>query len=320
MSDLNQGSAADRVHIPFKMRLKAWWGGYELKVKERPVVAEPVGEPEDDAVYQLDPNLPEWETARVHIAQKVWGDGFNMPGREEHVLDLVKPFGLDETKKLLHLGGGLGGGSRAISKEFNTWVSAFEADEEIATAGKALSEQAGMVKKAPVGLCNFEEMELEKKSYDCALATEIFFGVRNKEKLFKSIAGSLKSQGHFMFTDFVVEEGVEHAEQIEEWTASEQRKLYPWSLSNYEHLMRDVGFDVRVMEDISSTYAPKVVAGFKNFISHSRECVSNKKLAEILVNEVELWTRRSAIMEKGAIKLYRFYVIGRKETKLMSDW
>lgn len=320
MSDTNQGDATKRAPIPLKIRLKAWWRGYDLTVKERrPAEEEPVA-PVDKSVYQLDPNRPKWETARVHIVQKIWGSGFNTPGHEQHVLDLVKPFGLNEKKSLLHIGCGLGGGSRAISKEFNTWVAALERDPEMATAGQALSEQSGMAKKAQVSRCDLEVIELEKRRYDCVLANEVFFGVEHKERLFKGIGTGLKHDGQFMFTDFVINEDPSLSRDVDTWVHGEKEPVFPWGLQNYENLLQDVGFDIRVMEDITASYLPKVVSGFKNFISNSRECVSNKQLAEILVDEVEMWNRRSIALDKGALKLYRFYVLGRKETKLMSDW
>ena len=74
------------------MRAKAWWHGYELKVKVKDSDPREKAKP---VVRQIDEG--EWKNARLALIQMVFGEGFNAPGNEEAIINLVKPCGLTST-------------------------------------------------------------------------------------------------------------------------------------------------------------------------------------------------------------------------------
>ena len=120
-------SAAGR----WKTRLHAWWEGYELPVPaappERMAPARLVMPNAKAAGYRsaVDPasalSLPQ-----LQVLRKIWGGDFVSPGDAEHILDLVKPLGLNPKMSLLDFGAGIGGPARAISKEFGVWITGLE--------------------------------------------------------------------------------------------------------------------------------------------------------------------------------------------------
>ncbi|HET6196892.1 MAG TPA: phosphoethanolamine methyltransferase, partial [Acetobacteraceae bacterium] len=55
---------------------------------------------------------PVWPSARIGIAESLWGEGFLFPGGGAEVLRLAKPLGLTEASSLLLVGAGTGGAPR----------------------------------------------------------------------------------------------------------------------------------------------------------------------------------------------------------------
>ena len=68
-----------RGKVPIGLRLKAWWDGYDLEVRQRLAAQEPAAAHE--VRYERDPLA--WETPRIELAQQLWGKGFNAPGEAE---------------------------------------------------------------------------------------------------------------------------------------------------------------------------------------------------------------------------------------------
>jgi hypothetical protein len=95
---------------------------------EPPVVApkprtEPVLSLVPDAALAEDDD-PVWPSARISVAEALWGEGFLFPGGEAETLRLAKPLGLSEASSLLLLGAGTGGPARSIATALGVWVRA----------------------------------------------------------------------------------------------------------------------------------------------------------------------------------------------------
>ena len=122
--------------IPFWVRLKAWWEGYDLAIRQKQQIPVDMGELSQDTVrYEEDQRV----SKRLEIMQQLWGTGMSGPGDEEYILKLVKPFGLDPAFTVIDVGAGLGGATRLISEKFDIWITGLESDREVANAGMELS-------------------------------------------------------------------------------------------------------------------------------------------------------------------------------------
>ena len=55
---------------------------------------------------------PVWPSARIGVAEALWGEGFLFPGGGAEVLRLAKPLGLTAASSLLLIGAGSGGPPR----------------------------------------------------------------------------------------------------------------------------------------------------------------------------------------------------------------
>ena len=207
---------------PLRLRLKAWWEGTELEVRQRPRPSRAKPPPQ--------PKIERWSEPHIDFLQQVWGEGFLTPGGEAGLLKLVKPIGLNPSMSLLDIGAGLGGPARLMAKTFGVWVSGLDQRPQIAKHGLALSAKAGLEKKAPITPFDPETFDGKAKSYDCVFSKECFFAIKHKEQLIKTIGKLLKDTGHVLFTDFVLAESGLKSPTIETWKAGEPDTPYPWSI------------------------------------------------------------------------------------------
>ena len=88
---MTETDAPIRAKIPFRLRLKAWWNGYDLELrrKEADAAALKIDDKKHEVHYQA-PTF-DWRTARIALVQEVWGPGFVGPGGEEAILKAGLP-------------------------------------------------------------------------------------------------------------------------------------------------------------------------------------------------------------------------------------
>lgn len=291
--------APDALKIPLKTKLKAWWGGYDLQVKQS--ASEEGASPVRAEVPQLT-----WNEARIELSQSVWGKGYSTPGGEAYVLDLVKSLGLTPAMSVLDLGAGLGGAARTMAQQFGCWVTAMEADVDLATAGMLLSDKAGLAKKAPVQECDFTSLDLKEGTYDCVFSNGVLFTVEDKDQLLEQIGGCLKDRGQLVVSDYVAAD----AEQLPaDWIASESIPPKPWTVENYSASLEKLGYDVRVVEDISDRFKQVVVRGWTKFLSSIEGAGQQDATKRALVPEIELWTRRVQAVDGGQLRVCRIHAL-----------
>ncbi len=303
-----------RGKVPIGLRLKAWWDGYDLEVRQRLAAQEPAAAHE--VRYERDPLA--WETPRIELAQQLWGKGFNAPGEAEQTLDLVKPVGLDESMSVLEVGSGLGGSARLIAQEFGSWVTALEPDPGLAQAATALSEMAGLAKKAAVSSCDIENLEVKRAGYDCILSRTALYGVDNKLGALAAMAGGLKAKGQLIMTDFVKSDSAGRA--FERWRNLEELKSDPWRAEDYEETIKELGLDLRVAADVTDDYRAALVKGWSGFMSGVSKQQIDAEQAQIVKEEAELWNLRKAALDAGELRLYRFHALSTRADRLLSDW
>lgn len=289
--------------IPFKLRLKAWWDGNDLQVKPP---AAPGG---DKPVVPGDSRALSWSEARIGLSQKIWGEGFSSPGEEDYILSLVKSLGLTPAMSVLDLGAGLGGAGRVMAQNFGCWVTSMEANPDLANAGNETSVKMGLAKKAPVEHFDPETIELKENAYDCVFSQGALFTMPGKERLLQQIDGSLKDRGQLLLTDFVKTEAASDDGALSEWIAKEPLKPQVWSIEDYTSYVEALGYDVRVIEDMSDRFKTMVLKGWAAFLSSIDKAGLDHETGAALVTEVELWTRRTQTLESGALRVSRLHAL-----------
>lgn len=308
---------ADKDGASLRDRFKAWWEGYDLlDTPNAPAALEP----EIRHEIHYDPPKQRWETSRVTLVQKVWGEGFTTPGGRDHILTMIKIFGLDPSMSALDLGAGLGGATRLMCGDFGVWVIGFEADENLAEAGMALSVKAGMGDKAPIHGFDPATFEHKQKSIDCVFSKEFMFSVADKPKLLKAIEDLLKPKGQFLFTDFVLAKPHLRTPTLEAWIENEPQTPHPWALEDYQEALAGLYLDIRVAEDMTKAFRAMVIKGWADYTESTARGSVDTESAPALVDEVELWTRRIQAIDSGDLKVCRVHAFKKDTDLMMSDW
>jgi cyclopropane fatty-acyl-phospholipid synthase-like methyltransferase len=309
--------------ITLKARLRAWWEGNdlaataELELRARERMKRKAAVDKGDA--PLVAPLLDWETPRTRIAQVVWGVGYDKPGGEDYVLTSVKPFGLDPSKSVLEFGTGLGGGARTVSKTFNTWVTGYEPDPELSRVGKQISVNAGLDRRADIQRYVTGEFDLKPNSYDCIYSNETLHGFDSKYEILAALQKGLKSKGQLSMTDLVLAPDV--APNDKRLRDMQAGPFDLWRPDQYEQRMSELSFDLRINEDITDDYRKMVLQGWANLAKGDEVALATAKAhPQAVAAELELWTKRLEAIEKGLVRVNRFYAIKKSGAKMMSDW
>lgn len=300
--------------LSFRERLMAWWEGYEPQSAPKPKVHVPTHEVRYEAPQQR------WETMRLRLVQDVWGEGFSSPGGVEHVMNMVKFFGLDPAMSVIDLGAGLGGATRAMCESFGVWVNGFEADANLAEAANALSLKAGLAKRASVVAFDPATFTRKAKSADCVFSKEFLYSVKDKKEFLKSVEAVMKSRGQLLFTDYVLAEPHLRNANIESWIEIEPNGAHPWAEGDYRQVLEELHLDIRVVQDTTDSFQKMVTSSWAAFTRIAQTAGLSPEIYPALGDEVELWARRMQALEAGDLKVCRIHALKRDTDRLMADW
>lgn len=255
--------------------------------------------------------VPRIEIPRLDMLQYMWGDGISSPGNLEYLLDLAKPFLLNQDKTALNLTSGFGGYDRAIAERYKTYVHGLERNKELVDLGQKLAKRSKFGSKCTLTHYDPEQFAYEKKA-DAVICRELFYAVTNKDELLGKLANIVKSRGHVMITDFTCE-NKEYATSapISQWTSSEPHKVTLLPVAEMASMLDRHGFDVRITEDMTSQYVREIWLG----LAKLTKFLSDKKLTaetrETLKTEVDYWVALTGAL--GAeVRNTRFYAIKKR--------
>jgi cyclopropane fatty-acyl-phospholipid synthase-like methyltransferase len=302
---------------PFKERFLAWWEGVEARPSDRNPAAKKKAETAPEPPPPLI-KLEPWETPTIKVTQAIWGEGFNSPGGAAFVLELVKPFAMNNAMSILDFGCGAGGGIRAITKEFDVWTSGVERDKATAELGKMLSTRAGLERKADVQLYDHENFASRQGGYDCILSKEMIYRFDQREVILARLENNLKTRGQLTICDYV--RGDKTAPDDPMLKAALGHTPPLWTKADYEKRITELKFDLRVAEDITDKYRAMALEALDQ-VTRIREGKSViRTFPEEFLKEAASWGRRIAAMEAGALRVFRFYGIKMGSSSLMSNW
>lgn len=325
-------TAEKGVRSSLRARFHAWWEGYGTKDRDGgndkpaggdksavgdtgPTAGKAASKGEDaDAAEggdgetgESDKPKPLWTTERISVAEQLWGEGFTQPGGPEYVSELIKPLGLDNSMHVLDLGAGLGGVPRAISEATGTWMTGYEADAKLAARANMLSEKQGMAKKVPIKHYDSAEVEFKPAAYDAVISREALFTFEDKKLLFGRVVRAVKPFGQILFTDYMLPRPGHASPAMETWKAVEPQVPFPWSLDEALSVLNALELDVRIHDDITDRMRLSILEGWGRFSQMIATGGMSPAFKAALLQEVELWARRVAMLESGDLKVYRVY-------------
>jgi ubiquinone/menaquinone biosynthesis C-methylase UbiE len=292
-------------------RLRAWFTrpAKDAVVAAAPSSPSPSGKSRTDTAAAVPP------LDRATVAQWLWGPGYIMPGDEHYVIELVKPFGLTPAMSMLDLSAGLGGPARAIAEAYGTYVTGLERSPERAKRGMEMSVAANLGKKAMISQFNPESMELRPNSFDCILGRGSTYNVVEKERMLRVVFQGLKQRGQFLLNEFTIDPAHGKRPELKAWMARETFPPVLWTIEQYNDCLTSLGFDIRVVEDVTPMYRQMIVGGWARLIKEVDLKTMARSHLRVVVNEAELWALRIAALESGAVRVYRLHALANKPSR-----
>lgn len=227
------------------------------------------------------------------------------------MLRLATPLGLSAASTLLLLGAGAGGPAQILATEMGAWVAAFEADRDLAEIATRRVHRAGagLAKRASVDRWDPEDPNFRPRMAHHAIALDAIQSAAPALVL-TAIAEALKPHGHIVLVETIAPAPLDPADpDIATWCALEGR---PTTLANPDsitHTLSNLGFDVRIAEDISARHMRLAVIGWRNFVRQLARERPSPERAGAVVAQAELWTRRIRLMHAGRIRMMRWHAI-----------
>ena len=303
--------------VPFKQRFMAWWEGVDLPPTDAPPPrAQREREPEPPPPpIKLEP----WENPVIRVRHAIWGEGFRSPGGPTFALELVKPFAINNSMSILDFGCGAGGPARAITKEFDVWITGIERDREQAELGKLLSTKAGLERKAEIIAYDHENFVSRSGGFDCILSVETMFRFESREVILARLENVLKTRGQLTVCDYV---RADHAAADDPHIVTALGAGTPplWTKGEYEKRFNELKFDLRVSEDITDKYRLMALIALDQVTKVPEGKAVIRTFPDAFMAEVGDWERRLNAMEAGTLKVFRFYGIKMGTATLMSNW
>jgi hypothetical protein len=251
-------------------------------------------------------------TRRLAVVQELWGDGYTSPGGSHELLRYALPLGLSAASSLLLVGAGLGGPAQTLATDLGVWVMAYEADPVLAEIAARRIQRAGiaMAKRATVQAWDRADPAFPRRACHHGLAIE---AVRDAvpEKVLSAIADGLKTRGQLVVVETVATEPLDPDDpNVATWCRLEGRPPCLPQEHEMTLALSRLGFDVRVVEDVSARHMHLAVLGWKQLLHALAGLRPSPQYAELIVSEAELWTRRIRLMHAGHIRLVRWHAMG----------
>lgn len=250
-----------------------------------------------------------WPRTRIAAAESLWGEGFLRPGGAEETLLLARPFGLTPAASLLLLGGQSGGPGRAIAEAFGCYVSSFESDPDLAEAAAEHLARARLGKRATLQQWDPRTPALRRNAYSHAIALEALRGAPPQPVL-AELAAAIRPGGQLAMVDLVADAPLDPADPlVAGWCRLDHRAPAIPQEGMISGLLGGLGFDIRVVEDVSARHQQLAMAGWSAAVQAMRVAKPGRGRAAALVAEAELWLFRLRLMHVRKLRLVRWNAV-----------
>lgn len=299
------------------LRLLAWWEGEDtdvlarsrgIKRWRRPAKPKPpsaASAPAPAAMPQKKPAEALPPLTRVELVQRLWGEGFSLPGGEAFALRIARAAMPPKNALCLDLAPGLGGGMRAAARTLGVRIKGIECDRELGEAAALLSSSMGDRAPIRVGYDGLDPEDFEPAGGHAAIfMREAMFAVEDRERMLAAMHSSLAEDGSLILTDFVL---TGDGDTPAHWQAVESDNADPWTEAEYRAALEAQHYRIERFDDLTRDYLPFIKEGLRRF----HDCLQNVKLppetVPILMREGNLWLARSQALETGRLSFVHIH-------------
>jgi ubiquinone/menaquinone biosynthesis C-methylase UbiE len=285
-----------------RARFHAWWEGYEFSSPPE------ANADEDDRVVSSPAAASAkepWPRERIDVAQMLWGREFVSPIGSEPLSDLVVPLAFEKGMNLLHLGCGLGGGTRALVRAHGIKATGFEPSAALAKAGMEISAAAKLKAEAPIGTIDFAKTEMKSAVFDRAVAEYVLSALGDKEGALKRVLPALKPGARILIFDLVLAGKAGPA--VAAWGRTDPSPVKPWTLDAAQKALAKLKINGNETRDESGRLGAAILQGLGAFLQSAESQAMKRTLTVALKREIDLWLARKAALDAGEIKAYAIY-------------
>jgi SAM-dependent methyltransferase len=293
--------------------LRGWFGLGAHVDAQMPV---PIAEPGPKALTQAQPGPsgPQsklWPWHRLDVADALWGKGFQFPGGAAETLHLAKPLGLSSASSLILVGAGSGGPPCAIADKLGVWVTGFESDPALAFAAAEHSTRVGLGKRAQIVRWDPSHPDFQHNQFHHGIALEPLRDAQPEATL-AALAQALKPGGQLVLMETVADTPLDLKDPIAAgWARLERCRPDLPSEIGITRIMGRLGFDVRIVEDVSQRHMRQALVGWRRVVRAMEHAPPSPRDAAQLVREAELWLLRMRLLRTRMLRLVRWHAIGR---------
>jgi SAM-dependent methyltransferase len=295
-----------------RTRLHAWWEGYDLppvasaSEDDKPETPAKPGAAAKPAAAAKTPAKELWSHDRIEVAQILWGKDFASPLGAATLAELTAPLVLEKNSTLMHLGCGLGGGTRALVAAHAVKATGMESSPALAKAGMELSGAAKLKAGAPIGPVDLGSVQMKPAVFDRAVIEHVLHMIDDKEAALARIVPALKPDARILVLDFIVQ-GKAPGPAIEAWAKVDPAPVKPWGLDAARKAFAKLNIDLSEVADQSERYRALIVHGLDEFLKAAASQAFKRTLTVPLKREVDIWAARMAAMDAGELKPMALY-------------
>jgi SAM-dependent methyltransferase len=255
--------------------------------------------PTSSAVPAEAPARLDWPVERMTVADALWAPGFALPGGEAEILRLAAPLGLSAACSVLLLDCGAGGPARCLAERLETWVNGFEHDPALLAAATRRCAAAGLGRRVRIEAWEPAAPRFPARASHHALALEPLRHA-TAALVLPAVAAALRPGGNLVLVEAAADAGA----PLTEWLRSERREPPPTEAA-VTRALEGLGFDVRVVEDMTERHVQLTVRGWRALVEAMGEERPTPARAAPVVREAERWLRRARLMRTGHLRLMR---------------
>lgn len=267
----------------------------------------------DAAVAAATQTPTPWPSARLAVTDRLWGNGYIVPGGEVETLRLARPIGLSSASSVLLVGVGGGGAAASIVRNTGAWVTAVEADPALLKKARALIKAEQFGKKVSIEAWDPEQPQFEPRRHHHCLALDPLRTGDQPEPILDGLSQTLKPGGQLVMSELVADTPLPLDDAaVSRWGELEQRRLAAIPTeSAITRMLARVGFDVRTVEDISERHRHNAMIGWRVLVREFQEQPPTPLMAAQFVAEAEMWLLRMRLLRKKRLKMMRWHAIDR---------
>lgn len=245
---------------------------------------------------------------RLAALEALWGVACPITGGAPELVRLASPLGLSGLHSVLLVGGGGLGPAEILAGHYGAWVAGHECSSALhALASRRAVKATGLSLRASVETWDPAAPVFRAGFYHRALLWETL-AQADPAALCDAVAGALRPDGQVIWMEMVAGRRADD-ELLARWRRVEGREADLPEEAQLVGALRGAGFDIRVVEDMSSRQEKLSIAAWRSLLHRLGQSRPAPALAAAVVAEAERWLLRLRLQHQGRLRLVRIYAI-----------